>query len=89
MGAPKGNKYAKGNKGGGLITTERELVYTFKKLALNEMIRVMKSDDEKYKKELILRMGTSVIPRDLNIGGDEENPLRVIQVQVLNEATIQ
>lgn len=69
MGAPKGNKFAAGNKGGGMTTVDRALVGLFKGLVIREMMSVMKGQDEKKKWELILKMGPHCVPQDVGYEG--------------------
>jgi len=87
MGAPLGNKYALGNKGG---TTpdgkNRKKISKFKGLILDEMFRIFKSTDPKnieYKRQIMLKAITCILPRALEVGNQDGEPF-VIQ-NILNE----
>jgi len=65
-GAPKGNKFATGNKGGGRPEGEtRKKIATFKGLILDEAIKVLKGNQEDKKWQLILRAITAIMPREI------------------------
>lgn len=80
MAAPIGNKNGLGNKGGGIITADRLKVATFKGLCLDWAIAVMQGNDEDKKRELVHKSIGSVVPREMQLSGDEENPVRFIEV---------
>ncbi len=59
---------------GGKTHQDRELAARVRSLALEEIESVLKGTDEEYKKALVLKMSTSILPR-LNAGRDEDEQL--------------
>lgn len=80
MAAPIGNNNAIGNKGGGSSTNDRAHVSKFKGYVLEWLIEKMERGTNQEKKEIVMKLGANCIPRDINVGGQEENPLKVIEV---------
>jgi len=65
-GAPQGNKFAMGNKGGARPDLEtRKKIAIFKGLILDEAIKVLKGNQEDKKWKLILRAITAIIPKEI------------------------
>jgi hypothetical protein len=88
MAAPKGNKNALGNKGGRPATNStsyRNRVVKFRGLVVEEMEAVLKNGPEDKKFDLIKRMGPYCIPRDIQLSGDPDNPIRTLIVEKMKE----
>lgn len=80
MAAPIGNENAKGNAGGRPYSKEnREKAATLKGLALDWMLGVMQGEDEVLKKEIVMKIASTCLPQEHQVGGDAENPL-IIQI---------
>jgi hypothetical protein len=78
-GSPKGNKNAKGNRGGGATTfQDRELAARVRSLALSEIESVLteKKDKELYKAVLI-KLAGSVLPRLNEVSGPDGGELKM------------
>ncbi len=54
---------------GGKSFQDRELAAEVRSLTLNEIMKVLKGKDNEYKKALVLKMSTSILPRLNEIGG--------------------
>ena len=61
---------------------DRELASEVRSLTLNEIKKVLKGKDKKFKKELILRMSTSILPRLNELTGPEGNPIEIKGVEI-------
>ena len=79
MAAPKGNKNSLGNSGGKTLN-DRKLAADVRKIALTEIKKILEGEDEKYKKELLLRLAGSLLPRINEHSGEDGEPI-VIKVQ--------
>lgn len=74
MAAKKGNKNAKGNKGGKPYSKKnRDKAATLKGLSLDWMIKIMKGKNEDLKKEVSLRIASSCIPQEVKHSGNEND----------------
>jgi hypothetical protein len=85
-GAPKGNKNAKGNKGGyGVSVNDRELAASVRSLSLTKIKGVLDgklfADDVEFQKALLLKLASAVLPRINEVTGENGGPLTV---QVVN-----
>jgi hypothetical protein len=92
MPAPKGNKNAKGNKGGGAPSlNDRVLAADVRKLALTDIKDVLTgklyADDPAYKKQILLKLAPSLLPRLNEHTGEDGDPIeqRVIYLPQRNE----
>ena len=56
---------------GGKVFNDRELAARVRTLTMNQMEKVLNGKDEEYKKALILRLATTILPR---INAFEGNP---------------
>ena len=80
MAAAEGNKNAVGNSGGKSLN-DRKQAAEVRRLALFEMQRVLEGEDNEFKKQLLLRLANSVLPRlNEHTGGDGE----AINVNIVN-----
>jgi hypothetical protein len=87
MSAPKGNHNGVGNSGGRPYSQDnREKAATLKGLSLEWMLKVMKGDDEKLKKEIVLKIANTCLPQV--ISGDDESPLVVKVINYGNNHTL-
>lgn len=78
MAAKKGNKNAVGNSGGHPYSGDvRKKASTLKGLAIDWATKVMRGKDEEKKERIVLRILSTCIPQDLNLGGQEDNPVVV------------
>lgn len=62
MAAPKGNKNAEGNIGGKSLN-DRKLAASVRTLALQEIQKVLEMDDCEYKRQVVLKLAPSLLPR--------------------------
>lgn len=69
-----------GNSGGYSYTKEyRDNQCELKKLIVDEMMRIMKEGSPAAKRELVLKMGASCLPKEIEVGGSETmNPITII-----------
>lgn len=79
-GAPKGNKNAKGNRGGGAPTmNDRTLAAEVRSLALGDIRGVLKgslyADDPDFKKQVLLKLASSILPRLNEVTGSDGKDL--------------
>ncbi len=73
----------KANTGqGGKTLNDRKLAGDVRTLAMREMYRVLKGTDEEYKKELILKLATTVLPRINEISGPDGGAVQIAGVEV-------
>lgn len=72
----------KGNRGG-KSHNDRVLAAQVRTLALNEIKRILEGDDEYYKKELVLKLSTNLLPRlNEHTGADGKDlPVPILYVQ--------
>jgi hypothetical protein len=85
-GAPKGNKNAVGNKGGGPPTfQDRELAARVRSLALTQIEFALTgklfADDTEFQKALLLKLASTVLPRINELTGEGGGPLTVQLIQ--------
>lgn len=79
-GAPKGNKNAVGNKGGGSPTfQDKELAARVRRLALAQIENVLSRPDEdtEFYKAILLKLASTVLPRINELTGEGGGPLTV------------
>ncbi len=70
--APKGNQYAKGNKGGYAMPKEyRDKQVCLKTLMLEELIRIMQGDNKAAKFQVILKHGGKAMPTEIEGMGED------------------
>lgn len=75
-GAPRGNKFALGNKGGKPYSGDvRKQAATLKGLVIVWATKVMRGKDETKKVFVVGKILPACIPQDLNLGGQEYNPV--------------
>jgi hypothetical protein len=76
-GAPKGNKNAKGNKGGGAPTlNDRVLAADVRRLTLTEIKQILEVPEmTEFKKQVILKLASSVLPRLNEHSGEDGGPI--------------
>jgi hypothetical protein len=86
QGAPKGNNFAKGNKGGKPYSKEnREKVAKVRGMTLDYILSALKGKDEILKKEIVLKIATTCIPTEITGEGGEaikivfDNSLKAIK----------
>lgn len=73
------------NKGGGGVPwNDRPQVLRFRKLVLDWAIEKMENGTPAEKKEVALKALTTCVPRELEVGGGGENPVRVLLVKEMN-----
>lgn len=90
MPAPKGNKNAKGNKGGGApVMQDRELAARVRSLALGEIEAVLKDKETDYEfyKAVLIKLAGSVLPRLNEHTGEGGEPIeqRIIYLPQRND----
>ena len=77
MAAKKGNINAKGNSGAKFWGKDnREKAATLKGLVIDECIRILQSTEkknEKFKRDIILKLATTCIPQEHRVAGSDEN----------------
>ena len=78
MGAPKGNKFAVGNKGGSgsYNQVNREKAVKVKGMTLDYLLRVLQGNDEELKKQIVLKIANVCFPAEIQIEGGE-NPILI------------
>jgi len=85
----KQNKGVKGNSGAKFWGKDnREKAATLKGLVIDECIKVLKSteeEDEKFKRDIILRLATSCIPQEHKHSGNENDNTPIPIINVLKE----
>jgi hypothetical protein len=82
MAAPKGNQNAKGNVGG-KTKNDRELAARVRSLALTQIEAALKDDtDIEFKKELLLKLATGILPRLTEVTGKDGGPVQVQGVEI-------
>lgn len=57
---------------------QRKLANEVRDLTLKEMRKVLKGNDEAYKKELVLRLSSSILPRQNEHSGPEGAPIPIL-----------
>ena len=62
---------------GGKSFQDRELAAKVRSLTLEEIKKVLTGKDEEYKKQLVLKMSTSILPRLNEHTGEDGRPLVV------------
>ena len=73
MPAVKGNKNAVGNSGGKSLN-DRKLAASVRTLALEEIKKILEGDFNEYKRQLILKLAPSLLPRlNEHTGNDGED----------------
>jgi hypothetical protein len=77
MAAPKGNKNGIGNRGGKSLN-DRKLAAEVRSLALSEMKEILLGDDNKYKRQIILKLATSILPRLNEHTGEDGQPIPIL-----------
>lgn len=89
MPAPKGNKNAKGNRGGGAPTmNDRALAAEVRRLSLTEIKNILKqSEMTEFKKQVLLKLAPSLLPRLNEHTGEGGEPIeqRIIYLPQRNE----
>lgn len=88
-GAPKGNKNALGNKGGGTPTfNDRKLAAEVRRLTLNEIKSILEvAEMTELKKQVILKLASTVLPRLNEHTGEGGDPIeqRIIYLPQRND----
>lgn len=67
---------------GGKSLQDRQLAASVRKLGLEEMERVLKGKDEEYKKQLILRLAGTLLPRLNEHTGEDGGPIQISGVEI-------
>jgi len=78
MAAPKNNTNAVGNKGGRNKNVNlQKKVDTFKGLVLDDIIEVMQGKNKTKKWELTMRCVNNILPRSVEVGDPDGNPIQM------------
>lgn len=90
MGAPTGNKNAKGNSGGyGYDKAYRKQQGDVKKKVLAEILKVLNGKDRREKLALVMKLGINCIPREVEGTGDEgEFILKIVDYGSIDPAQL-
>src|SRR5262245_21560656 len=83
MAAAKGNKNAVGNSGGKSYQ-DRVLAAEVRRLSLQEIKKVLEGKDTEYKKQLVLKLASTVLPRLNEHAGPEGEPIPIMNVVPAN-----
>ena len=62
---------------GGKTLNDRKLAADVRTLTLNQIKKYLDGDDEDFKRQLILRLAPTVLPRIQEISGEDGEPLRI------------
>lgn len=92
MGAPRGNQFAKGNKGGGRTRTQskKEHILNIDRISgkawkiAEKIIDNRDYEDQDFRKKLILKIVGQSVPKDLRLEGGV-NPVKVVAIEKLAE----
>lgn len=89
MAAPKGNRNAKGNKGGhGVSLNDRVLAAEVRRLALSDIKKVLEEPEmTPFKVQVLLKLAPSILPRLNEHTGEGGEPIeqRIIYLPQRNE----
>ena len=66
---------------GGKTLNDRKLAADVRTLTLNQIKKYLDGDDEDFKRQLILRLAPTVLPRIQEISGEDGEPLRITIVK--------
>ena len=61
----------------GIIHNDRELGARVRRLTLKQIEKILLGDDEDYKKQIILKLSSSILPRINEISGEGGEPLTI------------
>lgn len=67
-----------GNGKGGKSWEDRQRANKIRNLTLNEIEKILKGKDKEYKKALILRLATTILPRINELQGEGGEPFEII-----------
>lgn len=62
---------------GGIIHNDRELGARVRRLTLKKIEAVLNGDDEDFKKAVILKLSSSILPRINEVSGDNGDPIKI------------
>ena len=79
MAAPKGNTNAQGGSGGKSLQ-DRVLAANVRRKALAEIERILDGEDSDYKRQIVLKLASTVLPRLNEHTGEEGQPI-IIRVE--------
>lgn len=65
----------------GVALNDRELGARVRRLTLKQIEKILLGDDEAYKKEIIMKLAASILPRINEHSGEDGRP---ITIQVIN-----
>jgi hypothetical protein len=68
----------------GITLNDRKLAADVRTLSLKEMKKVLEGNDEDFKKQLILKLASSALPRLNEITGEDGDPIVVQMVNYAN-----
>ena len=68
----------------GIIHNDRELGARVRRLTLRKIEAVLKGDDEEFKKAVILKLSSSILPRLNEVTGEGGEPMK-ITIEVAGE----
>jgi len=77
----------KGNKGG-KSHNDRKLAAKVRTLALNQIADILEGDDEAYKKQIILKMSSTILPRLNEHTGEDGGELKINLINYGDSTTI-
>jgi hypothetical protein len=75
MAAPQGNQNAVGNSGGKSLN-DRKLAAEVRSLALGEIKEILLGDDNEYKRQVILKLAPTILPRLNEHTGEDGDPIK-------------
>ncbi len=61
----------------GIIHNDRELGARVRRLTLRKIEEVLKGDDEEFKKAVILKLSSSILPRLNEVTGEGGEPMKI------------
>jgi len=61
----------------GIPVNDRELGARVRRLTLRQIEKILLGEDESYKKEIIMKLAPSILPRINEVSGDGGDPIKI------------